>query len=126
MNYTHFIGVDVSKNTLDYCTVENNQIVLQFQSENSNGGIKSFLKEIKAKGIDLKQVVFCAEHTGLYNNPLVYYLNAIGGNIWLESALHIKRSIGMQRGKNDKVDAYRIAMFAYKQREDLKLWQPPR
>ena len=126
-NFKYFIGVDVSKNTLDYSVVKENKELFSFQSENSDKGIKSLIKELKSKGIkDLDEVLFCAEHTGIYNNPLIYFLKEKGGSIWLESALHIKRSIGMQRGKNDKVNAQRIALFAYKNREDAKVFEASR
>jgi transposase len=39
-------------------------------------------------------------------------------------AHHIKYSLGLQRGKTDKLDAGRIALFAYKNRDDIKAWQP--
>jgi transposase len=32
----------------------------------------------------------------------------------------------MQRGKTDKVDAGRIAQYAYRFRDQMRLWQPPR
>lgn len=32
----------------------------------------------------------------------------------------------MQRGKNDTVDAFRIAEYAYRFRDRIRLWQPPR
>lgn len=32
----------------------------------------------------------------------------------------------MQRGKNDTVDAHRIAEYAYRFRDQMRLWQPPR
>jgi transposase len=44
----------------------------------------------------------------------------------LESAIQIKRSQGLVRGKNDKVDARRIATYAYKNREHLVFWKPQR
>ena len=40
--------------------------------------------------------------------------------------VNIIRSLGLQRGKNDRVDAYRIALYAYKNRDDIKLWKPQR
>jgi len=40
--------------------------------------------------------------------------------------LAILRSIGLQRGKNDKVDAKRIATYAMKNQEQAKLWEAPR
>src|SRR3984957_6569406 len=39
---------------------------------------------------------------------------------------HVRDSIGVQRGKNDKVDAQRIAMFAYRNREDARVFNVPR
>ena len=44
----------------------------------------------------------------------------------LESALRIKHSVGLQRGKNDKVDAERIAFYAYRNQDSVKLWQATR
>ena len=32
----------------------------------------------------------------------------------------------MQRGKTDKVDAQRIAQYAYRFRDQMRLWEPPR
>ena len=66
------------------------------------------------------------EHTGIYNIHLLSVLHLKKANIWLESAIHIIKSIGLQRGKNDVVDAYRIAKFSYKNRDEVKLWEPKR
>ncbi|MFD2934606.1 hypothetical protein [Spirosoma flavum] len=44
----------------------------------------------------------------------------------VEHPIHIKESLGMIRGKNDKVDAQRIAFYAYKNREEVHLWTPKR
>ncbi len=52
------------------------------------------------------------EHTGLYTRRLVHYLLGRQIHVWLESALQIKRSMGLVRGKDDKVDAQRIARYA--------------
>lgn len=66
------------------------------------------------------------EYTGIYNNHLLDYLIGIKANTWLANPIHIKKSIGLARGKNDKVDAQRIAMFAYKNEKEAKLWTPQR
>ena len=44
----------------------------------------------------------------------------------MESALQIKKSQGITRGKSDKIDAMRIAHYAYKNREELHFWEPQR
>ena len=49
-----------------------------------------------------------------------------GANTWLEQAIQIQRSLGVQRGKSDLVDARRIALYAYKNRQEVRLWVPRR
>ncbi|MFW0694666.1 IS110 family transposase, partial [Aliarcobacter butzleri] len=74
----------------------------------------------------LKQALFCMEHTGIYNAHLLELLDQQKLAIWLESSLQIKQAGGMQRGKTDKVDAQRIALYAYRFRDQIRLWEPPR
>ena len=56
------------------------------------------------------------------NNPLLNYLHTKKADVWLEQASQIKSSMGISREKNDKVDSQRIGLYAYKNREDVKLW----
>lgn len=127
MNYTHFIGVDVSKLWLDFTVLNQGKVIIQDQQENSLSGIHSFIKKLKAlKDFQWQLSVFCLEHTGIYNNHLLAFFTKKKTNVCLESGLQIKRSSGLNRGKNDKVDAERIATYAYKNRDELKLWEPKR
>ncbi len=66
------------------------------------------------------------EHTGIYNAHLLTISKAQAWNLCLESAIQIKQSGGLQRGKNDTIDSYRIALYAYKNKSFLKLWEAPR
>ncbi len=67
----------------------------------------------------------CMEHSGYYGTPLLSTLSTnIETNIWLENALRIKRSIGIQRGKSDKVDAERIAAYSLDFKRKATLWKP--
>lgn len=40
--------------------------------------------------------------------------------------MQIKRAGGLQRGKTDTIDAQRIAEYAFRFRDRMRLWQPPR
>jgi transposase len=123
----YFIGVDISKKTLDFALVIAGQQRFHLQVENSSAGIAQALKALKSQlKVKLSQALFCVEHTGLYQNTLLAYLSQKQASIWLESALHIKAAGGLQRGKTDKVDAGRIAMYAYKNQDKIKIWQQPR
>ncbi len=61
-----------------------------------------------------------------YNAHLLSYLRKISLPIWVESSLQIKKAGGLQRGKNDAIDAQRIAEYAFRFRDQMRLWQPPR
>jgi transposase len=98
-----------------------------FKPQNDLAGIRQFWKQLKEQtAFVLEQAVFCMEHTGIYNQHLLSFLYGKKAAVCLESAVHIKRSAGLQRGKNDQVDAFRIAQYAFKNRETLRLWQPKR
>lgn len=128
MNYKHFIGIDVSKQTLDLCVMQQNQKVFSLTISNSEKELKLFWKQLlkQCPHFDGEQAIFCMEHTGIYNNFILDFLLSKHVAICLENPTQIKYSNGMQRGKNDKIDAERIALYAYKERENLKTWQPPR
>lgn len=127
MEKQYFIGIDVSKKTLDFALLIAGQVVFHLQVENSVAGIKQALKALKDQfKLKLPQALFCLEHTGLYHNILLAYLSQQQASVWLESALHMKAGSGLQRGKTDKVDAARIALYAYTNRQQMKAYQPPR
>lgn len=127
MTICYFIGVDISKATLDWAVFDGKTIVLQSQSANSETGIKTAIKLIKAlPGFKMAESVCCMEHTGNYNVDLLTYLQKISLPIWLESSLQIKKAGGLQRGKTDRIDAQRIAEYAYRFCDQIRLWEPPR
>jgi len=112
MKFTWFIGIDVSKKTLDIAIRNKECILKTFKIENSVPVLKSFLKELKKEDIKLSNSLFCMEHTGIYCTPMMILAEKLKLNLWLENATQIKLSIGMQRGKNDQIDATRIAEYA--------------
>jgi transposase len=127
MQIKHFIGIDVSKDTLDLSVVINGKNIHYCHLKNTTKEIKSTITRImQSLSGSFDDSIFCMEHTGLYNFPLVKWLQANGGKMWLESGVHIRRTLGLVRGKNDKVDSSRIAMFAYINRHQIRLWKPPR
>jgi len=126
-NKQSYVGIDVSKDTLDYCLISEGRQIFHLQTENNIKGIKTFIKELSKSGIkDLNHTVFCLEHTGIYSHHLISFLSKSNLKIWLESSIQIKKSLGVHRGKNDKIDAIRIAVYAYKNRDEIKLWAPQR
>lgn len=127
MNYQWFIGIDVSKATLDITLLQGSETKKYFQIENTERHIRLFVnKLVQHEKVQLKESVFCLEHTGIYNAHLLKVMEEKQLQVCVESATHIKQSGGLLRGKSDKVDSYRIALYAFKNKEFLKLWQPER
>ena len=116
MTFKEVIGIDVSKNTIDVCIY-----LSQKSSEfaNTNKGIKGFLGWVKDKLKDLSEVLFVYEHTGMYSHTLTLVLQEMGCYYYVAPALDIKRSMGIVRGKDDQVDAKRIALYGYRLREEI-------
>jgi transposase len=127
MEFEFFIGIDVSKNELDFAVQRCRELLFHRELANEPEAIMAFIKELKKlPGFVLNKAVFCMEHTGIYNNHALSCLHKKKANICLEAATQIKSSLGNIRGKNDKIDAIRIAGYAYKERETLRLWKPKR
>jgi len=123
----YFVGIDVSKSTLDIAVVNSGALIKEEQISNEKASLRGFLKTLKESfNLSLERIVVCMEHTGIYNYRALEVLHNSGINVCLEPALQIKQSQGMTRGKDDKVDARRIALYAYKNREQLVFWKPQR
>jgi transposase len=127
MDIRYYVGIDIAKDSLDWAVYGNKKVLLQTTTPNSIAGIKTALRQLKTlPEWSVQQVVFCLEHTGLYNAHLLEYLYKLHLPIWLESSLQIKKAGGLQRGKTDSINAQRIAEYAYRFRDQLRLWEPPR
>lgn len=110
-----FIGIDVSKQTLDICTIVN--------SNQESGIIDNTPKAIKT-WLDSHienfngNVYICIENTGKYSWDLMTIVPKYNCSFYVVNPLHLKRSLGLIRGKNDKIDAVRIAIYIKKNFED--------
>lgn len=122
-----FMGCDIARKDFAYCLRNAEGILLQGSVENTERGIVKWLSSLKKEhGINLEQVIFCQEHTGVYGLKLMRTLHARSLMICVEGAANIKLSLGLQRGKTDRVDASRIAEYAMRYSDRLKQWKPRR
>lgn len=127
MRFDFFIGIDVSKGELDFAVQQGEKLLYHRETSNDTTSIGEFFKELqRLPGFSLDRSVFCMEHTGIYNNHLLQLLHKKSANICLEASTQIKSSLGNIRGKNDKIDAIRIAGYACDKQYKLRLWQPKR
>ncbi|MCX2680033.1 IS110 family transposase [Galbibacter sp. EGI 63066] len=115
-----YVGVDISKGSLDFCVRSSGSETFH-KIGNETKSIRKLLKAISKSD---PQAFIAMENTGHYNFNLYQALEGFGFKAYVIDPKHIKRSIGLVRGKNDKVDAKRIAVFIERNHHDLDCWQP--
>lgn len=125
--FTHFVGVDVSRDTLDCAVMHGRTLLYHKQILNLDSDILQFIRELKNQyNLKLSSTVFGLEHTGIYSTHLLQRLKRTRANVVLEDSVHIRNSLGKLRGKYDKLDAIRIATYLYRTRDDIRLWEQRR
>ena len=123
MDIKEVIGIDVGK-LKNEARIHSNQKALEF--DNTPIGIKKMEKWVmNCTSCQKQQMMFAFEHTGLYSYPLSMFLTENQYFYIVIPGLELKRSMGIARGKNDKIDAKRIALYTYEKREKLNPFEMP-
>ncbi len=120
MEKIKFIGIDISSKTLDIC-IKSDGMRISMVIANEQGQIKEFLSNNSGSNIKL---IIAMENTGRYNWTLYEVFAETNFQVYVIPPLHLKKSMGLVRGKNDKIDAVRIADFIEKNYQELIPWQP--
>jgi transposase len=118
------VGIDVSKLTLDVWLHKKQQ---HKSFSNNEKGFKQLVRWVlnQSETSDFSELAFCYENTGLYSLPLSIYFHNLNACYFQVSGLLVKRSLGLIRGKNDKVDAKNLARFAFLHFHELKPYKLP-
>lgn len=122
MQYKDYVGIDVSQKTLDVVLRSTGK---HMRVANTEAGMARMLKRLGIAGTLEGGALFCFEHTGIFSLPLRLFLADRGILHVQVSSLAAKRSMGLKRGKTDKVDAAALADYAYRFREDMQPAPPP-
>jgi transposase len=120
-----FIGIDVSKHTLDTAFITRDGDSLSDpvwrQFSNTPSGLKEMKKWLHQMNVSLdQQAIIVIENTGIYHRLLWQYFSGIEVDLCIENAAQVKWSLGIARGKNDKVDSRRLALYAVRHADRLK------
>jgi len=123
MDIKEVIGIDVGK-LINEVRIHTNQKTHEFDNSKEGFG-KMETWVLKNTVCSKDQLIYAFEHTGLYSHPLSVFLSEKKYPFILIPGLELKRSMGIVRGKNDKIDAKRIALYTYEKREKIKPYQMP-
>jgi transposase len=123
MKIKQTIGIDISKLTFDV-RIHINQMYAVFN--NDQQGFQQMIKWVnKNNPFSEHETLFVFEHTGLYSHQLAVFLTDHHSPFSLVPGLEIKRSLGISRGKDDKIDAKKIAKYAFEKREEIQTYEMP-
>lgn len=125
MKKKFFVGIDVSKQTIDVA------FIMQQQDEktqpcwkvftNSEKGFYEMQRWLQSNQVPLNgETLFVIENTGLYHRLLVKFCNKHQLPLCIENGAQVKWSLGIARGKSDKVDSRRLALYAVRYADRLK------
>jgi len=122
MKTKEFIGIDVSKLFIDV-RLHLRQSSSRF--DNDPGGIAMMIQWCERQsGLKKQELFFVFEHTGLYSYELSRELSSLEIPYSMEAGLAVKRSLGITRGKDDGIDAIKLARYAYRLRDELSPYRP--
>ena len=121
-----FIGIDISKLKLDVTLLDvlTKKASLHSVVTNDIKGFQSMVKKLLKAGVILDEAFVCLEYCGVYGLKLGLFLEKTCDYCFC-SPLQIKRSLGITRGKNDKLDALKIANYCYRFQDELKAQNMP-
>lgn len=111
-----FIGTDVSKLTLDHGI---DTVMVHHKTTNDSKGFTDWLKWALLFG-SKEQLWVVMEHTGYYSYQFELFLHQQQIRYTKVAALEIKRSVGLVRGKSDKIDALLISRYGWMNRDRLE------
>ena len=120
-NVQHIIGADLSKKTIDLFCLSS---ATHCRIDNTQSGFELLLKWLNQQQLDISKAMIVMEHTGLYSYCFEKFLHQAQISFAKVNALAIKRSMGLVRGKSDKMDAKRIACYGFEKKAVLNPEQP--
>lgn len=113
-----FCGIDISKDTLDYAicfdedlkSLDNLDDLESIKIKNNKNDIVELISHLQNDYGD-NSIWVCCEHTGNYGLLLASLLAENKVKFSMVSSFEIRLSLGLTRGKNDSIDAKRIAVY---------------
>jgi len=125
--HKYFIGVDVSSETfaVSVGTYPWRLVGSPESFENSAQGFENFFEWLRKHSSTPDNSVVCMEATGVYGQPLAYFLVAHKYFVAVEPPLKVKRAFPTHGHKNDITDSQNLAEYASRFFDELHFWQPP-
>ena len=127
--YQHFLGIDVSKHTLDVCLVCLVRGVgtekHHHQLANDEAGFARLIQWLAQHQAPPEATIICMENTGLYDDALLEAMTLSGYSCAVEKTTVLQKVRPEHHRKDDRFDAALLAEYAYRFQDKLCLWTAP-
>ncbi len=122
----NYVGIDIAAETFVASVYQSpeSSIVTKENISNTTTGFEALIKWLKQHKLSAKNSIICMEATGVYSEAIVYYLAAKGFSVTVEAPLKVKRAFETSGHKTDAVDSKQIAEYAYRFKDELRIWEP--
>lgn len=119
-----FLGIDVSKQTLDLCCLAAGQDPVMKQVRNDKKGFQQIMLWLKGLGIERAHV--CLEATSHYSTAPALFFYDLGWDVYLLNPAVVHAALGgtQRRTKTDVADARDLAFFLEGHYRRLQCWKP--
>lgn len=126
-SYTHFIGLDVAKHTLDAALRQWREGMLhtaRWHGRNSLEGHRTLARWL-TRHTEQATTVICMENTGPYDDALLEHLTLLGWICAVEKTTILEKVRPEHHRKDDAFDAAYLAEYADRFSDCLHLYQAP-
>lgn len=122
---SYLVGIDPAAEsfTAAALTVPEHLAVEPASFDNTAEGFTAFEAWLAGAGLTAQNSLICVENTGVYSEALCYDLHRRGFPLSLIDPYAVWRAF-KQGPKTDPLDSRKIAEYAYRYRDQLRLWQP--
>ncbi|OBU23009.1 IS110 family transposase [Photobacterium aquimaris] len=123
------VGIDISKDSLDFCLLLNQTKSGRKFRSFKNRKIDYFIINdwlLKQAKCQPHEIVITMESTGVYHEAIALFLHSSGFQIIISNpgkAKKFSQSLGLVH-KTDKLDSYMLARYGDAQYEHVSFWKP--
>ena len=121
--FSHFLGIDVSKDSFDACLIDVKQkVIMNEKFSMDSDEFEKFIQKLQM--FEQDEILVVLESTGIYHTNLLFHLEDKGFKTAVVNPMLIHnftKSVTLRKSKTDKIDAFRIASFALYNQNNIDL-----
>jgi transposase len=125
-SYTHYVGIDISKHTLDvmlWHVGRHQPAKTRLQTSNDTPGHRQLVQWLEEHHAPREGTLLCLEQTGRYDDVLLEHLTLSGWMCALAKTTALKKVRPEHHRKDDRFDADLLAEYAYRFSDKLRLYE---